>query len=53
MSKEIIITGGDAHFFPWMIAAISSLRAHAETSALDLGIIDQGLTEEQRAQLNA
>ena len=53
MSKEIIITGGDAHFFPWMIAAISSLRAHAETSALDLGIIDQGLTDEQRAQLNA
>lgn len=53
MSKEIIITGGDAHFFPWMIAAISSLRAHAQTSALDLGIIDQGLTDEQRAQLNA
>lgn len=53
MSAEIIITGGDAHFFPWMIAAISSLRAHARTSALDMGIIDQGLTDEQRAQLNA
>jgi hypothetical protein len=53
LSREIIITGGDAHFFPWMFAAISSLRAHAETSALDLGIIDQGLTDEQRAQLGA
>lgn len=53
MSKEIIITGGDAHFFPWMIAAINSLRAHPETSALDMGIIDQGLTDEQCAQLSA
>ena len=53
MSREIIITGGDAHFFPWMIAAISSLRAHVTTSALDLGIIDQGLTDEQRAQLGS
>jgi hypothetical protein len=53
LSREIIITGGDAHFFPWIIAAISSLRAHAETRALDMGIIDQGLTEAQRAQLSA
>lgn len=53
MSKEIIVTGGDAHFFPWMIAAINSLRAHPETSALDMGIIDQGLTDEQHAQLSA
>jgi hypothetical protein len=53
LSREIIITGGDAQFFPWMIAAITSLRAHPQTSELDLGIIDQGLTEEQRSQLFA
>jgi lipopolysaccharide biosynthesis glycosyltransferase len=52
LSREIIITGGDAHFFPWMISAISSLRTHAQISAIDLGIIDQGLTQEQRAQLS-
>ena len=28
MSREIIITGGDAHFFPWILAAISSEEAH-------------------------
>jgi hypothetical protein len=53
MQKEIIITGGDAHFFPFLSAAIASLRSHAETAALDLGVIDQGLTHEQRAQLTS
>lgn len=53
MQKEIIITGGDSHFFPYLKAAIDSLRAHAETAARDLGVIDQGLTQEQRAQLAA
>jgi hypothetical protein len=53
MRKEIIITGGDAHFFPFLGAAIDSLRAHPETSARDLGVIDQGLTADQRARLAA
>lgn len=53
MRKEIIITGGDANFFPFMFAAIESLRAHQETAARDLGVIDQGLTPEQRDRLAA
>ncbi len=53
MRREIIITGGDATFFPFLIGAIESLRAHAQTAARDLGVIDQGLTNEQRAQLAA
>jgi hypothetical protein len=53
VSREIIITGGDAQFFPFMFAAIGSLRSHTETAARDLGVIDQGLTEEQRARLAA
>jgi hypothetical protein len=53
MRKEIIITGGDAHFFPFLVAAIESLRSHPETAARDLGVIDQGLTVEQRDQLAA
>jgi hypothetical protein len=51
MSKEIIITGGDAHFFPFLVAAIDSLRSHEQTAGRDLGVIDQGLTHEQRACL--
>ena len=51
MQKEIIITGGDAHFYPFLIAAIESLRSHAETASRDLGVIDQGLNHEQRTQL--
>src|SRR5688500_19328003 len=53
MQKVIIITGGDSHFFPHLKAAIDSLRAHAETASRDLGVIDQGLTHEQRTQLEA
>lgn len=53
MTREIIITGGDSHFFPFMRAAIQSLRAHPISCAYDLGIIDQGLTLEQRAELEA
>lgn len=53
MRNEIIITGGDAGFFPFLIAAIGSLRAHPQTAARDLGVIDQGLTNEQREQLAA
>ena len=53
MQQEIIITGGDAQFFPFMSAAISSLRAHPQTAQRDLGVIDQGLTDTQRSQLSA
>ncbi|MET1026369.1 MAG: hypothetical protein ABWY00_04315 [Dongiaceae bacterium] len=53
MSREIIITGGDAHFFPFLISALNSLRAFPETASRDFGIIDQGLQADQIAQLES
>jgi hypothetical protein len=47
--KAIAITGGDAAYFSLMRDCIGSLRATAEGRALALGILDCGLTEEQRA----
>lgn len=53
MSREIIISGGDAQFFPFLIAAITSLRSHPSLAAKDFGIIDQGLEVGQRSRLEA
>jgi hypothetical protein len=52
MYKTIIVTGGDANFFPYLIGAVESLCAHSRTARCDLGVIDQGLTDEQCAQLH-
>jgi len=44
----IAITGGDAAYFDLMRDCIGSLRAVPEGRALALGVLDCGLTEEQR-----
>jgi hypothetical protein len=46
--KSIAITGGDAAYFDLMRDCIGSLRATPEGRALALGILDCGLTDEQR-----
>jgi hypothetical protein len=46
--KAIAITGGDANYFDLMRDCIGSLRAVPEGRALALGILDCGLTGEQR-----
>src|SRR5690348_6712134 len=46
--RTIVITGGDAGYFELMHDCIASLRATPEGRALALGILDCGLTEEQR-----
>ena len=46
--KAIAITGGDAHYFGLMRDCIGSLRATPEGRALALGVLDCGLTPEQR-----
>jgi hypothetical protein len=51
--RTIAITGGDAGYFDLMKDCIGSLRATPEGSALSLGILDCGLTEEQRAWCRA
>jgi len=51
--KAIAITGGDANYFDLMRDCIGSLRALPEGRALALGILDCGLTSEQRAWCRA
>ncbi len=51
--KAIAITGGDAGYFDLMRECIGSLRATPEGRALALGILDCGLTAEQRAWCRA
>ena len=51
--KTIAITGGDAAYFDLMRDCIGSLRATPEGRALALGVLDCGLTEEQRAWCRA
>jgi hypothetical protein len=51
--KAIAITGGDAGYFDLMRDCIDSLRAVPEGRALALGILDCGLTAEQRAWCQA
>ncbi len=51
--KAIAITGGDAGYFDLMRDCIGSLRAVPEGRALALGILDCGLTGEQRAWCRA
>src|ERR671912_652910 len=46
--RTIAITGGDAGYFDLIEDCVGSLRAAAEGRALALGILDCGLTEEQR-----
>lgn len=46
--KAIAITGGDAAYFDLMRDCIGSLQATPEGRAMALGILDCGLTEEQR-----
>ena len=49
MTEQVIaITGGDAAYFELMRDCIGSLRATPEGRALALGVLDCGLTEEQR-----
>ena len=46
--RVIAITGGDAAYFPLLSECIGSLRAAPEGRALSLGVLDCGLTAEQR-----
>ena len=47
--KTIAITGGDANYFDLLRDCVGSLRATEEGRAMALGILDCGLTEQQRA----
>jgi hypothetical protein len=51
--RAIAITGGDAGYFDLMKDCIASLRATPQGSGLALGVLDCGLTGEQRAWCSA
>jgi hypothetical protein len=51
--KAIAITGGDADYFDLMRDCIGSLRSMPEGRTMALGILDCGLTDEQRAWCRA
>ena len=46
--KTIATTGGDANYFDLLRECVGSLRATEEGRAMALGILDCGLTTEQR-----
>lgn len=51
MSLPIVVTGGDAGYFPLIEDCVASLRAFRGPEALAIGVIDGGLTGEQKAVL--
>ena len=51
--RAIVLTGGDAAYFSLLSECIGSLRATPEGRALALGVLDCGLTGEQRAWCSA
>jgi hypothetical protein len=53
VERAIAITGGDANYFDLMRDCIDSLQATEEGRAMTLGILDCGLTDEQRAWCRA
>jgi lipopolysaccharide biosynthesis glycosyltransferase len=53
VERAIAITGGDANYFDLMRDCIDSLQATPEGRAMSLGILDCGLTDEQRAWCRA
>src|SRR5476649_2626091 len=53
VERAIAITGGDAKYFDLMRDCVDSLQATEEGRAVALGILDCGLTDEQRAWCRA
>lgn len=53
MKKDIVITGSDANFFPFLIECIDSLMRLHIADRVDLGVMDFGLDPAQVEALNA
>lgn len=52
-NNAIIVTGGDAHYYPLVIELISSIHLACPKNAPVIGVIDAGFTEEQKAKLTS
>ena len=53
MTERVVVTGGDAGYFPLIEELAQSLRAFRDAHALGLVVIDGGLTPEQKTTLVA
>jgi len=53
LGSFIIVTGGDSRYCPLIRELIASLRALKPAGECPVGVVDAGLTEEQRAELKA
>ena len=53
MTERVVVTGGDAGYFPLIEELAQSLRAFRDARALGLVVIDGGLTPEQKSTLAA
>ena len=53
MPEHVIVTGGDAAYFPLIDELCASVRAFRDAQALGLVVIDGGLLAEQKAQLQS
>ncbi|MCQ4162110.1 glycosyl transferase [Roseomonas sp. GC11] len=51
MARHVIVTGGDARYFPLLEDLAASIRDQAAGAALGLSVIDTGLTREQGEHL--
>lgn len=51
MSRPIVVTGGDAGYFPLIEDLVASIRAHRSADVLPVGVIDGGLKPEQKQHL--
>ncbi len=51
MTERVVVTGGDAGYFPLIEELAQSLRAFRDAQALGLVVIDGGLTPEQKSTL--
>lgn len=51
MNLPIVVTGGDAGYFPLIEDCVASLRSFRSADLLAIGVIDGGLTGEQRDRL--
>jgi hypothetical protein len=50
-SRFIIVTGGDAHYYPMIVELLTSIRRFPEGQNCAIGVIDAGLLPEQRRAL--
>ncbi|MEO9824186.1 MAG: hypothetical protein ABJF50_07195 [Paracoccaceae bacterium] len=51
LQRTIFVTGGDAAFFPWIMECVAAFRSHDCFVEVPVGIIDCGLTDDQKHRL--